>query len=73
MIYWTFAFLRKRLKYENLTDADDTYNKLTFIKGNKDNQWDHVIHVIVWYELRPFWFVNISILQKTTQKVISTK
>ena len=65
------GFLRKRLKYKNLSDADDTYNKLTVIKGSKDNQWDHVIHVIVCYEktLRPFWFVNIWILQKTKRKV----
>jgi hypothetical protein len=34
MAYWTFAFLRKWLKYENLMDADDSYNKLTVIKCN---------------------------------------
>ena len=60
--------MSKRLKYENLPDADDTYNKLTVIKGSKDDQWAHVLHVIVCSDLLLFWFVNILILQKTTQK-----
>ena len=73
LIDWFVCFLRKQLTCEHLPDADNTYNKLTVIKGSKENQWDHVFHVIVCYELLPFWFENILILQKTTQKVIFWK
>ena len=74
MAYWTFAFLRKRLKYENLMDADDSYNTLTAIKGNTEKQWYHVIHMIVWYAwITPLLICEYLNLQKTTQKVFFTK